>query len=76
MRVLTGNWAKGEINGYRFEVKHYEQGSEFGIEGGRISKLRVTKDGVEVANYDRGWDVLPATSEAQEVTSEIIRRYN
>ena len=76
MKVLTGKWSKGEIRGYKFEVKHFESGSEFGIDGGRISKLRVTKDGAEVANYDRGWDVLPATSEAQEVTSEIIQRYN
>ena len=36
----------------------------------------LTKDGIEVANYDRGWDILPATDEAQEVVSEIIQRYN
>ena len=69
-------WSKGEIRGCKFEVKHFEQGSEWGIDGGRISKLWVTKDGIEVASYDRGWDVLPATSEAQEITSEIIQRYN
>ena len=69
-------WSTGEIRGYKFEVKHFEHGSEFGIDGGRISKLWVTKDGIEVASYDRGWDVLPSTSEAQEITSEIIQRYN
>ena len=76
MKVLAGKWAKGEINGYKFEVKHFEQGSEWGIDGGRISKLRVTKGGIEVASYDRGWDVLPATDEDREITSEIIGRYN
>ena len=76
MKVLAGKWSRGEINGHKFEVKHFEKGSEFGIDGGRISKLLVTKGGVEVASYDRGWDVLPATGEAQEVTSEIIGRYN
>ena len=69
-------WSKGEIRGCKFEVKHFEQGSEWGIDGGRISKLWVTKDGLEIASYDRGWDVLPATDEAQEVTSEIIQRFN
>lgn len=69
-------WSTGEIRGCKFEVKHYGQGSKFGIDGGRISKLWVTKDGIEIASYDRGWDVLPATSEAQEITSEIIQRYN
>ena len=73
---LTGEWSKGEINGYKFQVKHYEKGSKWGIDGGRISKLWVEKDGVEAANYDRGWDVLPASDEAQEVCSEIIKRYN
>ena len=76
MKVLAGKWSKGEINGYKFEVKHFENGAESGIDGGRISKLRVTKDGAEVASYDRGWDVLPATDEAQEITSEIIQRFN
>ena len=69
-------WSKGEIRGCKFEVKHFEQGSEWGIDGGRISKLWVTKDGIEIASYDRGWDVLPATDEAQEITSEIIQRFN
>ena len=69
-------WAKGEIRGYKYEVKHYDEGSRWGIDEGRISKLRVTKDGIEVASYDRGWDALPATDEAQEVVSEIIQRYN
>ena len=71
-----GMWAKGEIRGYKFEAKHYDKGSKWGINEGRISKLRVTKDGIEVANYDRGWDILPATDEAQEVVSEVIQRYN
>ena len=36
-------WKEGTIlisgKGYRYWVKHYEEGSQFGIDGGRISKL-------------------------------------
>ncbi len=40
-------------------VKAYDEGSEFGIDGGRISKLRIEIDGRAVVNYDRGWDIEP-----------------
>ena len=36
-------WTKGESNGMKYEVKHYDQGSEWGIDGGRISKLYIGK---------------------------------
>ena len=32
-------WSQGTEHGYTYWVKHYEEGSEFGINGGRISKL-------------------------------------
>ena len=34
-------------------VKHFEEGSEFGINGGRISKLQIKIDGKTTCNYDR-----------------------
>ena len=40
-------------------VKAYEEGSEFGIDGGRISKLEIRIDGKKVAHYDRGWEIEP-----------------
>ena len=42
-----------------FWVKAYEEGSEFGIDNGRISKLTIKVDGEVTANYDRGWDIEP-----------------
>ena len=42
-----------------FWVKFYEEGSEFGINGGRISKLEIRIDNKVVVHYDRGWDVKP-----------------
>lgn len=40
-------------------VKAFEQGSEWGINGGKISKLSIKIDGEWVVNYDRGWDIKP-----------------
>ena len=54
-------WKQGtiEVNGKQYEycIKQYDEGSEFGINGGRISKLNIRVNGKEVANYDRGWDI-------------------
>lgn len=42
-------WSEGILTGpetgvpYKYWVKHYEEGSEFGIDGGRISKLTIRR---------------------------------
>lgn len=54
------NWTKGEASIgkklFYFEIKHFEEPSEFGIQNGRISKLHITEfryiKGDEIA-YDR-----------------------
>ena len=40
-------------------VKSFDEGSEFGIDGGKISKLQILINGSTVVNYDRGWDIEP-----------------
>ena len=45
--------------GYSFSAKVYDRASGFGINNGRVSKLTVWRDGQEIMNYDRGWDVRP-----------------
>lgn len=61
-------WREGTIGipceGGTHKIAHYwekvfEEGSEFGINGGRISKLMIKIDGRVVLNYDRGWDIEP-----------------
>lgn len=73
-------WKEGTIgiNGKvaRFWVKHYEEGSVFGIDNGRISKLMVKIDGEIVLNYDRGWDVDPTTEEAKIALAILMKDYN
>lgn len=63
-RVLT-------MPGYGFQAKVYDQPSKFGIEGGKISKLDVTKDGELVGRYDRGWDLKPRTAADKEAVRRI-----
>lgn len=42
-------------------VKTYDEPSEdYGINGGKISKLSIRIDGKYTTNYDRGWDIRPA----------------
>ena len=61
-------WHEGTIGipmqdgGYKiahYWVKSFGKGSEWGINGGRISKLTIKIDGRITANYDRGWDIQP-----------------
>jgi len=70
-------WSEGTINGYKYWIKHYENGSEFGIDGGRVSKLQIRKAGTtrDLCNYDRGWDVEPA-NEVMEVYQQLLEKYN
>ena len=56
-------WKEGSlrVNGdiFHYWMKQYEEGSQFGIDGGRISKLMLKRNGEIVYNYDRGLYVAP-----------------
>jgi hypothetical protein len=77
-------WSEGIIaspetdNKYKYWVKHYEQGSEFGIDGGAVSKLTIRKVGEanDLYHYDRGIGVLPANDEVEAVLRIILEKYN
>ena len=68
-------WKEGVIivggKGYRYWVKQYDEGSQFGIDGGRISKLMIKRGSEVVCNYDRGWDI-EAVDEDTQLALEII----
>jgi hypothetical protein len=54
------------------QVVVFDQPSRFGIEKGRVSKLRVRQDGGNcVLEYDRGWVVRPKTKEAKALLAKI-----
>lgn len=68
-------WREGSVKVhssiFHYWMKQFDEGSEWGIEGGRISKLTIKCDGMVVANYGRGWDIKPTDPDAQ-LAMEII----
>ena len=80
-------WESGsfEINGvkYKYEAKVYDVSSKYGINNGRISKLKVVNDigpnswtwDNTVINYDRGWDIRPETKLGKMALQYILDLY-
>ena len=76
-------WSEGIIacpatgGKFKYWVKHFEEGSEFGIDGGRISKLAIRKAGGnrDLCSYERGWEVEPA-EEVKAVYAILLQKYN
>ena len=71
--------ATAEVNGkkYRVQMVRFDEPSIYGIRKGRISKLWVRgEDGTVVINYDRGWDILPATDEGKTILAAITKQHN
>ena len=60
----------------RYEVKHFEEGSEFGIDGGRISKLEIRIKGEVTCRDDRGWDIEPEDEATVQAYSILMHEYN
>lgn len=69
-------WKSGTYNGYEYEAKVYKTGSNMGIEGGKVSKLTLKKNGKTVARYDRGWDIEPIDLETVYAVDAIVKRYD
>ena len=80
MRSKGTIWTNEGKTGYDYWVKHFEEGSEYGIENdGCISKLTICKHGESknLVNYDRGWDVrVPNNKEIKAVYAILLEKYN
>lgn len=48
----------------------------YGINGGRISKLTLKRDGKIVCNYDRGWDIEPVDEDTKTALAVLMKQYN
>ena len=68
-------WTKGKIDGFDYYVKHYDKPSEFGIDGGCISKLEIRKNDHTLCGYDRGWDI-EVKEEARAVYEQLLQMFN
>jgi hypothetical protein len=74
-------WKKGSLKIedqiFTYCAKVYGEASEeYGIEGGKISKLEIRLGDYPVARYDRGWDIEPETENAQLALLAILHSMN
>ena len=73
-------WTHGTatVNGavYTFDVKHFDEGSDWGLKGGRISKLSIGNDEGYLVNFDRGWDLRPQTPETKAILKALVALFN
>ena len=65
------NWVEGVLDNYRFEAKLYDDGSIFGIDDGRVSKLSICGEDI-IVHYDRGWDIEPKTDKDREIFELVL----
>ncbi|GHU58590.1 hypothetical protein FACS1894133_3630 [Clostridia bacterium] len=75
------SWVIGEVKGIakseiRFNAKVFDEGSVYGINNGRVSKLDIRIDGKIAVNYDRGWDVKPQTPEVTTIYKRVMAACN
>lgn len=79
-KELNNFWKEGslKVNGeiFHYWMKQFDKGSEWGIDGGRISKLTLKRDGKEVCNYDRGWDIEPEDENTQLALEILLHGEN
>ena len=61
---------------FRYCIKAYGEGSEYGIGEGRISKLMLKRKGKVVCNYDRGWGIRPRDQDTLQALEELKKSYN
>jgi len=76
------NWVKGIVGDYTFSAKLFDEGSVFGINDGRVSKLMIWDEDIRqkeqnifkgcIVNYDRGWDIEPVTDEQAEIFNTVL----
>jgi hypothetical protein len=88
-RLRNGNdlWVEGAVRDLAggkvirercwFQAKVFNEGSEYGIDQGRVSKLLVRRkmpDGhnIDIINYDRDWDIRPEDDDANLLLNIVL----
>jgi hypothetical protein len=73
-----GVWITGIFSSCIWQIKRFDEGSKYGIRGGKISKLWI-KDkatGLVIADYERGWSIRPTRKLAKELFEILLKTYN
>ena len=72
-------WKEGSVkvhdSVFHYWIKVYDVPSLYGIDDGKVSKLKLTREGMTACNYDRGWDIEP-TDEDTQLAVEILLQSN
>lgn len=72
-----GNLKEGKADSIcHYLLKAYDEPSEYGINGGKISKLLIERNGVTTCNYDRGWDIEPQDELTKMALCILLNNYN
>ena len=66
----------GKMAACHYKVKYFDKPSRFGIEGGRISKLTIRREGEFTCNYDRGWGMEPEDEATRTAVALLMKDYN
>lgn len=78
-RYAGNEWQEGSLRVgssiYHYWVKQHTEGSEYGIDGGRVLKMMLKRKNEIVCNYDRGWDVKPVDNETELAKDIILHQY-
>ena len=61
---------------FHYWLKVYDENSQYGIDGGKGSKLMLKRNGKIVANYDRGWDIKAADPDTQLAVELLLHSEN
>lgn len=74
-------WDEGTLlvdgTNVKYWVKHFtEPSDDYGIDGGRISKMELRIDGKVTLNYDHGWDIEPEDEASQLAYTVLMKQYN
>lgn len=61
---------------FHYDVKAYPEPSEYGINGGKISKLFIKSAYGDEVMYDREWVIFPKNSTAMNIFLDLIDLFN
>jgi hypothetical protein len=81
-KYTSNGWVEGTVDGFRFQAKVFDEGSQFGINEGRVSKLNIWDESKRLAcgniftasivNYDRGWDIKPKKKTERDILNAVV----